>query len=370
MMKDIYELINDMDIDENEFEEMEISELERAKVKKAVMSSIRPRKRRWTTNAAAALILVGLSSAFLGMAFPAYANSIPVIDNIFRFLDMGRSGLFDHYKEFSSPMNIAEENNGIKITINDAVFDGETVFLTYSLESDQDLGARPIVHGLLDMKGADGVAGSNQISKIGNNKYVGLMTGTSFSRDKDREIANIKWNIESIGNQDSKEQKITGGWNFALKLKATESSTQRIDRCIERDGVTIHLNKITVTPMSFIIYYDQAVDQKVRTKWDAVDIGIKVKDDLGIPYSGQGNGGAGDKEGYHMSWSKTFEKLDPQATKLIITPQLSFYNYTSANHGSVEMTRDGADEENKVQHSRDKDREEVVLEDIIVELKK
>ena len=32
-MKDIYELLNDINIDENEFEEMEVSELEKAKVK-------------------------------------------------------------------------------------------------------------------------------------------------------------------------------------------------------------------------------------------------------------------------------------------------------------------------------------------------
>ena len=32
-MKDIYELLNDIDIDDNEFEEMEVTELEKAKVK-------------------------------------------------------------------------------------------------------------------------------------------------------------------------------------------------------------------------------------------------------------------------------------------------------------------------------------------------
>ena len=30
-MKDIYELLNDIDIDENEFEEMEVSEIEKEK---------------------------------------------------------------------------------------------------------------------------------------------------------------------------------------------------------------------------------------------------------------------------------------------------------------------------------------------------
>ena len=40
-MKDIYELLNEIDIDENEFEEMEVTELEKAKVKKDVKKIIK-----------------------------------------------------------------------------------------------------------------------------------------------------------------------------------------------------------------------------------------------------------------------------------------------------------------------------------------
>ena len=44
-MKDIYELLNDIDIDENEFEEMEVSELEKAKVKKTLKKSLNEKKK-------------------------------------------------------------------------------------------------------------------------------------------------------------------------------------------------------------------------------------------------------------------------------------------------------------------------------------
>ena len=40
-MKDIYELLNDINIDENEFEEMEVSELEKAKVKNSIEKIIK-----------------------------------------------------------------------------------------------------------------------------------------------------------------------------------------------------------------------------------------------------------------------------------------------------------------------------------------
>lgn len=44
-MKDIYELLNDASIDANEFEEMEVTELEKVKVKSALKKSISKKKK-------------------------------------------------------------------------------------------------------------------------------------------------------------------------------------------------------------------------------------------------------------------------------------------------------------------------------------
>ena len=73
-MKDIYELLNDIDIDENEFEEMEVSEFEKAKVKKALKKSLNEKKKRksWKINIVASAIIIGLSASTFGLSFPAY----------------------------------------------------------------------------------------------------------------------------------------------------------------------------------------------------------------------------------------------------------------------------------------------------------
>ncbi|MFD0621282.1 DUF4179 domain-containing protein [Paenibacillus sp. GCM10027629] len=365
-MKDIYELLNDVDIDDKELEEMKVNDLERARVKKAVKASIQRKKRTWTKGIAAAVIVAGLSTAALGAAFPAYASNIPVIGNIFRFLDIGM-GVYQDYKEYSSEINMSQESNGIKFTINDAIFDGETVSLTYSIDSNRDLGADPIIHGFLDIKDSEGVGSSDKITKVSPNNYVGLLTGTAFHR-KESDTVELTWNIEGIRIPDSKEQ-IKGNWNFALALKATESKTQLISRQVEHDGVAVNIDKISFTPMSFIVNYDQEVSEKVRSKWGGVDVSLEIKDDLGNVYAGQGNGGSGDNEGYRMHWSKTFEKLDPKATKLMITPHLSLYEYTADNHGSVEITRDGT-KEVAIPQKSGKGKEEYTLEDIVIDLKK
>ncbi|MCR9019631.1 DUF4179 domain-containing protein, partial [Bacillus paranthracis] len=107
-MKDIYELLNDIDIDEKELEEIEASEIEKEKVKRNVKQSMRTKKKMksWKKGVAAASILVGVSVAMLGIGFPTYAGGLPIVGDIFRFLDNGRTGLYENYKEFSTELNM------------------------------------------------------------------------------------------------------------------------------------------------------------------------------------------------------------------------------------------------------------------------
>jgi hypothetical protein len=368
-MKDVYELLNDIGIDEQEFVEMEVDDFEKAKVKRALKESINKKKKikGWKKNAAAAAVIVGLSAATFGMTFPAYAVSIPVIGDIFRFLDNGRSGLYEDYKQYSTELNMTQESNGIKITINDAIYDGKTVSLTFSIETDQELTDHPISHSFLDVKGSYGGGGGIQISKVEENKYVGLLTSSNHFR-KERDTVKIRWKIDSLAVKGSQEG-IKGNWSFALSLDATERNTQVINQSVEHEGVVVNIGKIAVSPMSFIVYFDQVVSEEVRNKWHGVDVDIEIKDDLGNRYAGQGNGGSGDRDGYNMSWSKTFEKLDDNATKLILTPRINVYEHTSDNHGSVEMTRDGQ-KEIPLSIKSGKGREEYVADDIVIDLKK
>lgn len=46
-MKDIYELLNDVDVDDHEFEEMAVTEFEKAKVKSTLKKSISKKKKEW-----------------------------------------------------------------------------------------------------------------------------------------------------------------------------------------------------------------------------------------------------------------------------------------------------------------------------------
>ncbi|PFL25335.1 anti-sigma factor, partial [Bacillus thuringiensis] len=121
-------------------------------------------------------MLVGVSVAMLGIGFPTYAGGLPIVGDIFRFLDNGRTGLYENYKadvekpaelhnnykQYAIVLNMIKESNGIKITVNDVIFDGKTVSINYSIESNRDLGKNPSTLEFLTIKGAGSQSGSNE----------------------------------------------------------------------------------------------------------------------------------------------------------------------------------------------------------------
>ncbi|SMQ81034.1 protein of unknown function [Bacillus sp. OV166] len=335
-MKDIYQLLNDINLDDNEFVEMEVNEIETARVKKALKKAINEKKKLksniWKRNALVASILVCISATTFGLTFPAYAKNIPIIDDIFRFFDNktvhydgskeyqsleNENGLYTNYKKFSTAIGLTKESNGIKITINDAIFDGKTLTLTYSIESKQELGNVGI--SLPEINGIGARSGTSGTSKIGTDKYVGILTVSNFD-DTNLNGADIQWNIDSLRNPENHTE-IKGAWKFEFSLNAANSKIQLTEgSSAEKNGVTVNIEKITFNPMSFAVSYNQEISEMISKKWNVMYVDLEIKDDLGNKYSGQGNGGFGTEAFFQTS--KTFGKLDPNASKLIITPHI------------------------------------------------
>ncbi|PFL43424.1 DUF4179 domain-containing protein [Bacillus cereus] len=368
-MKDIYELLNDIDIDEKELEEIEASEIEKEKVKRNVKQSIRTKKKMksWKKGVAAASILVGLSVATLGIGFPTYAGGLPIVGDIFRFLDNGRTGLYENYKEFSTELNMTKESNGVKVTINDAVFDGRTITITYSIESEKDLGEKPFPFGSPQVMGFDGGGGSSNVTKVGEGKYVGMTTMSGHGSER-LDVANVWWDIEAI-ELDYEGNVIKGNWNFALSLKAMDSKEVKVNGVSENELIKVNIDKMEVTPMSFIVFFNQEESKVLRSIWDSTDVELEIKDDLGNHYAGEGNGGSSTvAEPHKSSWSATFQKLNENATKLIVTPRVHLRVHTPENHGGVEYVN-GKEKKIEVPKKEAKSKD-IVLDDIVIDLKK
>lgn len=320
-MKDIYELLNDVDIDENEIDEMEVLDIEKANVKKHLKKSLKKNK-AWKKKGLIAAILccaiIG-SVGIVGITNPAYAAQIPIIGDIFRLLDNGRTGVYDKYKENANEINVTKESNGVAITIKDAIYDGKTLSYTYEMRGDRDLGKHAFI---FEYEG--GQIGSSHIEKVGENTYIGQYNIKNIEQGKDQ--INCKLNIRKIDVQGAKSGDfyLEGKWDFNIHLKAIESDKGIINKGIEKDGIGVNIDSISRTKMSFIINYSNRVPKELMDKWLLTTLNIEAKDDLGNIYTGVSNGSHGDGE--NMTYSTTFGKLDESATKLVITPKMSLAN--------------------------------------------
>ncbi|MFJ7637733.1 DUF4179 domain-containing protein [Peribacillus sp. NPDC097225] len=367
-MKDFYELLNDIDLDESEFKEMEVTELDKTRVKKRLKKSILKKKKSkgWQRKVMTASILFALTSATIGISFTAYASNIPVIGDIFRFLEdengkHNDKGVYHDFKDYSNNINLTEKSNGITFTINDAIYDGKTVTITYSIESEEDLGNESLYIPDPNIKEMKAQAGTDYTSKVSENKYVGLLTASNIDNAKN-DTVHIKWDIDHIAST-SMDKEIKGKWNFAFSLQTTKSNEQVINKSVEQDGVKVSIEKISISPMSFVIHYNQEVSDLVKNKWDDAYVELTIKDDLGNVYSGEHNGGNGKKS------SKTFQKIDKNATKLIATPHLTLSNYTSENHGEVTISENGKKKVTSFPKKPTTAPQDSVMDDIIINLK-
>ncbi|WP_134686725.1 DUF4179 domain-containing protein [Brevibacillus migulae] len=342
-MKDIYRLLNEVETDDMEISEIEneveVTEVEITRAKKRLIKNIRKNKGGKAKRIIAAAIIgaaIG-STAYIGISNPAYAASIPVIGDIFRFLDNGRTGVYDLYKENANDINMAKESNGIQFKIQDAIFDGKTVSFTYEITSKRDLGEKPLISmPPLNIQGyTGGLTGSNHVEKIAEGSYIGQ---ADYSIDGEMDRVKCMITFDSIRLIDtSNKEEIKGKWSFAFQLDAVKRKEIIVNQSVEKDGFTIKIDKIQKTPMSFVMMYSQLVPEAYRNHLVDVTVDFEVRDDVGNIYEGRQNGGQGDTSTGLMNWSMTFKKLDERATKLVVIPTI----YCSANSGGVSFDEKG-----------------------------
>ncbi|MBD8070916.1 DUF4179 domain-containing protein [Bacillus sp. PS06] len=360
-MKDIYNYLNDVELDVNQFEEADVSEFEKKKMKKELLKKIRKAKpSRWKKALTSATISIFLLSATLfGLSLTTNAEEIPILGNIFKFFN--NDGFFESYDENAKSLTITQEVNGVSVTVNEAIFDGKTLYITYTIESQLDLGESPLIDGMPNIVGEDTFihTANHEMMKIDENTYIGVTTANLLSEEQINQ-GTFEFVIEKIiPNLTYGTEPIMGNWNFQFKLVATDNEVQLVDLHSEKTGIAINIKKITYTPMSFLIFYDEVISKEIRDKWDFVSTYIEVKDNLGHVYKYKHNGGYSNSETM-LYLTSTFEKLNLEATSLIITP-------------IVELSQsDGTDEYGGVYRNENSTApiETIKLQEIVVKINK
>lgn len=323
-MKDLFKHFNDVDMDPNEYEEVEVSEFEKAQFKRNLKEKIaKPSSKKWMKSAAAVCLTFSITLASLiGLSYTTFAEDIPIVGSIFKFFANNETEkVLSGYEEFSTPQHIVVEHKGTTITVHETVFDSKKFLIGYSVETNQDLGDFALVDAQFIVNGGEKALfnGEHSLRKVGENRYVGLSTAILPLKDALSE-GTFEFHIQRLSSLNNAEV-IQGDWQFEIFEEATKTTVQSIDGASStKDSLGVEIQQITYTPISFLVNYKETIhNESLNEKYRIIYSEIIAKDDLGNTYHSRFNGGVGLTG--EVEYLITFERIHPDAKVLIFTPQ-------------------------------------------------
>ncbi len=269
------------------------------------------------------LLISTIALTTLGIKNPAFASNIPFIGGIFEKLQ-DKINFSGNYKDYSSNINEISYSNGTSVTISEALCDGESLYITYKIES-----KNPFKYTTSDESLITGIDDSNigikenelmQILEEGtiktNFSNIEIPTSTSGIQgtylDKNTFIGAAKYDISELNTTIPKDfklninlkaltlpstlseldknivihkdQVLSGNWRFSIPISTNESIVKIIDiNKSNKNGSS--LDRILITPFEIKL---QGKTEKIPSPKSEEEIHqyvISLKDDKDTPIS-------------------------------------------------------------------------------------
>lgn len=294
--------------------------------------------KKWLyTSAAAAVLAMGILTTSM-IASPALANlavQIPVIGNVFSFFveDDEDSEPYESYEYFSEAVGLTQIDSGIEIIIDQAIYDGTNVTLSFLLKTDEPLDEGFHFISYPHVEGTNPGNAGMEYEYVENAGYAGIIRLTPDLNEELGEL-NIAWEPGSVM---TKTKEIKGDWKFNFAVTHILKDPMPLDIKVKEEGVTVHLKEVTFTDISVNIAYQQLVDPAYLTEWSAVEAELIAQDNLGKVYKVPYNGGSTDGSAVtaeDFNWTATMSGLDPKATLLTFYPFATVSNFDEETQSS------------------------------------
>jgi len=223
-------------------------------------------KKRFAKRAGIAAAIALITITTLSAAFPAYARNLPIIGSVFDFLSE-KNIIYRDYVEYSSDLNLSKVSNGVKVTINEIVYDGIDLSIAYTVESKEKMNSEPhIMDKNIRINGKEVTFASGGTGKfIDENTYIGI---DSFSVDRSYISKEMRKNF--IGGDVEVPDNFTmdldisefsngiyGKWDFKFKVSndKLEGKIVQIDTSIDLSEIrpSLEVTEVIFTPINTVL---------------------------------------------------------------------------------------------------------------------
>ena len=181
-------------LDVETIEEKPLTDLQKQQIRKVIQTNKAPKRYFKNLVAAAVIGICTLTGSYF--ALPTIASQVPFIENI--LTRIAPDFIPENYVDLATVINQVESSNGIDLMIENAVYDGNTLMVTYAIRTDLDLGEQPSTRAMLDIKGVTAASGVSSLEKVEDGVYIGMMKITPFSRKDIGDSIQVKWQRGTI----------------------------------------------------------------------------------------------------------------------------------------------------------------------------
>ncbi|MCY6369381.1 DUF4179 domain-containing protein [Clostridium ganghwense] len=274
MKKNIYDMLNEVEIDLNEYDIEDFSDIEKAKIKKNFKKSIRNKNtlyKKGAIIASIAILSIGLVGSNLGNQVWACANTI--VYDIASHLGIEKS--LDEYK---TVIDKSITNNGITIKLNEVILDKDELIISSIRKYSEKIGedSLPIT--------ADIYINGKEVSDAcggGSRKIDEYTVEDIMSYDLEENDFSGDLNIKAVfSNARINGKTKKGRWVFEFKTNGDELKLDTKEISLNNtftleNGQNIILEKYTSNNLGQKIYYSKT------PKGTDYDMVLRGHDDLG-----------------------------------------------------------------------------------------
>lgn len=313
-----------LSLDIENIEPLEMSSQQKAKLKQRVFKqTVKKRVPKWVRHLSAAAIIGIGTVTTVTTAFPTLASQIPFMKNIASYFN-NKDTMFENFDSYATEIGQVQTSNGISMMIENAVFDGTSLTISFALESDTDLGSHPFIQGnFIDIKGSEAMGGGSRLEKISDNKYVGLANVTSYFDKEAPEEVEVSWTPQAFYVNTDKIVK--GDWAFHFKVSKLAGELQLINETVTNYDVTARFTALEKNDMSTIIHFEYEVDPELLKKWPEVTVQFdELQDNAGNKYTVHGNGARSLDNGISYKSSATIQAIHSSAKSITFVPVVYF----------------------------------------------
>lgn len=262
-MKDIYGLLNEVNLDFSDIKEVEVSEIERERGKRKLMGSLKKKKKNKKKISVAIASIAILSIVSITVAKPTWAQNIPIIGHLMQNSLINQNG---KYSDYMNTIGQTKSQKGIDVTYETVVVDNNMFTLILSAkdnnakfyENSSEFN-RLYTSVRLNINGKDiDINGTSTKNQIVDKNTVQILCKIPLDYKELPENLDVNVDIPIVLNE-------RGDWGtkFSMNTKDIENSNykEKLSKTINVNGIDFSLNEITISPLTTNIKYDAKCEE-------------------------------------------------------------------------------------------------------------